>query len=139
MNKQALLQETYDSAFNDELEKIAKASPEQMKAFKSETKKWQGEIGSIRGKAPRKHKYAPLMGAMTGGVAGVGAGVGLAKTLLKNRPGLATAAGAVLGGIGPIVGAIGGVKAIKNTDYGKGMSKANNKYRSAVRKIEKGK
>lgn len=48
MNKQAYLEETYDSAFDDELEKIALISPN--KAIKS----YSGIKGLLKPKASRK-------------------------------------------------------------------------------------
>jgi len=96
MNKQAFLEETYNSAFNDELEKIAKESifdKDVRKDLVSTTRKgqWYPAIGSLsglglgtylghkltKGKSLPVKLTGALLSQIGGSVAGLGAGAKL--------------------------------------------------------------
>ena len=78
MNKEALLQEVYEKSFNDEIDKIAKAS----EVTAGETVAWGAGIGAAGGAGAAMTNYyrpmkklikAPLIGAAIGATAMGGA------------------------------------------------------------------
>jgi len=117
MNKQALLEETYRSAFEDELEKIAKESI------------WDPDLKKERKKVQSIAQYYPATGMLGGAFAGSTAGAIASIKKLKGRP---LASGLLTGalGLGGIIGGVAGAAKLqtkKRDKFVAGMS--NEKYK----------
>ena len=116
----------YQEAFNDELKKVAGFSNKELDEFTSATRQWEDKTETAQRAAPKRHVFAPSIGAAAGAALGVGAAA-LSKKPFK-----------FVGGLGGLMGGAAiGNRLIKNTPYGKQVSKIDKEFSAAGRAISK--